>query len=589
MQMPNCFPPASLRIRIVLLVTVSVGLVVGGCLWAVVNTHRDSEEEFRQLIQEQISTSLREEWVRKTQAMSSTIAELLIQPVHTLDLFAINKIAESIERQDCVRYIFILDNADRVLGDGAPETDRLGHLMTGYPHTVSASIQIWKDKSAGNVLEVVTPIRLGDQAVGRVVVGFPTAEIETVTSNLYQELAIFSHDHSHHTVMEILISGSVIALIGILFAFFVVRRMTRPIRMLADETRKIRKGNFDVRIEPGGRDELGQLIQSFLRMAEEIRTREDALIRSNVILKEKKAAAEAANQAKSAFLANMSHELRTPLNHIIGFTELVVDDDDHPVAGHQAEFLGDVLVSGRHLLSLINDILDLSKIEAGGMELDRSDVNPRLLIESSVAMVAEKARRNSICIETRCDGIPETVAADERKIKQVMINLLANAVKFTPEQGVITVTARTIACRVRSGKRRDDPTGLQVIQAPDTTLSPCIGDDFVPKPCLAVSVSDTGIGIHPDDQSRIFEPFCQADNSSSRRFQGTGLGLTLSRQLIELHGGRLWVESDGEGYGSTFSFMIPIERIEERKSTPMAAGSESKIVGDLSSLPYPMM
>jgi PAS domain S-box-containing protein len=242
-------------------------------------------------------------------------------------------------------------------------------------------------------------------------------------------------------------------------------------------------------------------------------------------------AAEKANQAKSEFLANMSHELRTPLNHIIGFTELLSERHFGELNATQADYLGDILQSGEHLLSLINDILDLSKIEAGKLELQLTEFDPSCLLNNSIYMVTEKSLNHGIKISTQISNVPKTIQADERKIKQIVYNLLSNAVKFTPDGGEIVLSA---SCNA-------------VDRGPDD-----------PPADLVISVTDTGIGIKPDDLDRIFSPFEQAENALTRKYQGTGLGLALTKRFVTLHGGNIWVESEGEGRGSTFFVTIPI-------------------------------
>jgi signal transduction histidine kinase len=229
---------------------------------------------------------------------------------------------------------------------------------------------------------------------------------------------------------------------------------------------------------------------------------------------------EVASQHKSEFLANMSHELRTPLNAIIGFSEVLTDRMFGELNEKQDEYLKDIYASGTHLLSLINDILDLSKIEAGRMELELTDFDLPTAIDNALMLVRERAGRRSIALHTNIDDRLGQIQADERKVRQVVLNLLSNAIKFTPEGGRIDVGA-------------------------------------VPKDGIAeVSVSDTGIGIAPEDQERVFEEFRQV-GTAAKKIEGTGLGLTLSRKFVELHGGKIWVKSQ-EGIGSTFSFTIPV-------------------------------
>jgi len=228
---------------------------------------------------------------------------------------------------------------------------------------------------------------------------------------------------------------------------------------------------------------------------------------------------EIASRHKSEFLANMSHELRTPLNAIIGFSEVLAERMFGEINEKQAEYLADILESGRHLLSLINDILDLAKIEAGRMELDLGDFSLPSAIENTLTLVRERAHRRGITLERALDERIGTIRADERKVKQVLLNLLSNALKFTPEGGRISVHAN-----VRGGMSQ-------------------------------ISVTDTGVGIAPEDQAAVFEEFRQV-GTTAKKVEGTGLGLAISRKFIELHGGTIWVTSK-VGVGSTFAFTLP--------------------------------
>jgi signal transduction histidine kinase/putative methionine-R-sulfoxide reductase with GAF domain len=228
---------------------------------------------------------------------------------------------------------------------------------------------------------------------------------------------------------------------------------------------------------------------------------------------------ETASRHKSEFLANMSHELRTPLNAIIGFSEVLGERMFGEINDKQAEYVADILESGRHLLALINDILDLSKIEAGRMELEPSEFHLPTAIDNTLTLLRERAQRRGIALASDIDTQLGTVRADERKVKQVLLNLLSNALKFTPEGGRVDVRART-----RDGVRE-------------------------------ISVVDTGVGIAPEDLDAVFEEFRQV-GASKKKAEGTGLGLAISRKFIELHGGRLWVESE-PGRGATFTFTLP--------------------------------
>ena len=230
---------------------------------------------------------------------------------------------------------------------------------------------------------------------------------------------------------------------------------------------------------------------------------------------------EAANRHKSEFLANMSHELRTPLNAIIGFSEVLQEKLFGELNEKQAEYTDDILTSGRHLLSLINEILDLSKVEAGRMELELATFDLPLAIDNARTFVRERATKHGITLDVDVDDRLGDIVGDERKIKQILLNLLSNAVKFTPEGGRIGINARQTDGSVE------------------------------------ISVSDTGIGISPEDQPTVFEEFRQVGGDYAHKKEGTGLGLTLAKKFVELHGGRIWVESE-VGKGSRFIFTLPI-------------------------------
>jgi PAS domain S-box-containing protein len=279
---------------------------------------------------------------------------------------------------------------------------------------------------------------------------------------------------------------------------------------------------------------------------------------------------QGASRMKSAFLANMSHELRTPLNSIIGFSEVLRDGLVGDLTQAQRGFIGDIFSSGKHLLSLINDILDLSKVEAGKMVLDMEPVHVASLFVNSMWIIREKVAARRIRVEMIASDELGAIQADARKVKQIVYNLLSNAAKFTSEGGQVTLRARRVP-RADVGQLRGAWTGRS-FPVPDSEFR-----DF-----LEISVTDNGMGISPEGLLQLFEPFSQIDSGLSRKFEGTGLGLAMVKLLAEVHGGSVAVES-AAGEGSCFTVWLPFRAPEE----PVAKPAEPKFVFDAEAAAHP--
>ncbi len=279
-----------------------------------------------------------------------------------------------------------------------------------------------------------------------------------------------------------------------------------PLRKTQRRLAAIAAGDFSGQLEVPNRDEIGALAADVNRMSDELQRLYQEL--------------ETASRHKSDFLATMSHELRTPLNAIIGFSEVLREQMFGELNERQLAYVNDVLEAGRHLLSLINDVLDLAKIEAGKLELELTQVEISRLLESAVSINSERASRGSIKLALTTEPGEITVTADERRVRQIVFNLLSNAIKFTPAEGRVDLSARAHDGQVE------------------------------------IAVTDTGPGIPPEELETIFEEYEQTE--VGKQAEGTGLGLPLSRKLVELHGGRLWAESR-PGHGSTFRFTLPAE------------------------------
>jgi signal transduction histidine kinase len=294
-------------------------------------------------------------------------------------------------------------------------------------------------------------------------------------------------------------------LLALLLGYSISSSIIEPVRQMEARMGEIAVGNFSKRVDVPNRDELGVLAADLNRMSEQLGQAHREL--------------EAASQHKSEFLANMSHELRTPLNAIIGFSEVLKDGLFGELTPKQAEYIRDIHASGHHLLSLINDILDLSKVEAGRMELSVAKFDLPTTINDALAFVRERANRHSIALNVQVDTRLNSFAGDERRVKQILLNLLSNAVKFTPEGGSVFVAA--------------SPAGEGV----------------------QISVRDTGIGISKENQQLLFQAFQQVRSEDGAKREGTGLGLALAKRITEMHGGSIWVDSE-PGKGSTFTFTL---------------------------------
>ena len=340
-------------------------------------------------------------------------------------------------------------------------------------------------------------------------------------------------------------------LVGVLMAFVYYNYTLTPIQAMARAAARIAAGDLSARVKATSRDEIGVLATTFNHMAaslestyrdlaqlnigleEKVQERTEELRRQQAQLQEVNVQLEIADRHKSEFLANMSHELRTPLNAVIGFSEVLLDKMFGDLNAKQEEYLDDILSSGRYLLSLINDILDLSKVEAGRLEL--GTFNLRQLLEGSLVMVKERALAHGITLSLEIADDVDTLTGDERKVKQVLFNLLSNAVKFTPDRGKMSLAATKAGDMVQ------------------------------------VAVRDTGVGIPAADQQRIFEEFQQVGRGLAEKTEGAGLGLTLAKKFVELHGGTVWGEST-PGHGSTFTFTLPIVGAESH--APLQAVQE---------------
>ena len=318
------------------------------------------------------------------------------------------------------------------------------------------------------------------------------------------------------TTSKIVLVGAC-SLAALLLAIFATRLISRPIRQISEAAEKIGRGEFGARTGISTKDEIGSLANEVDKMADQLQSYTTSLEQK---VSEKTAQLELANRHKSEFLANMSHELRTPLNAVIGFSDVLKEQYFGELNAKQGEYVRDINESGQHLLSLINDILDLSKIEAGYMDLDLSRFSLPMAIDNAMVLVRERALRHQLQLSVDVAPDVTDVVADERKFKQILINLLTNAVKFSYPHGWVVVVVKR------------DTNGVMV------------------------TVKDSGMGVAAEDHAAIFQEFRQLKTGGSAKLEGTGLGLSLAKRMVELHGGRIWVESE-LGKGASFTFTLP--------------------------------
>ncbi len=395
---------------------------------------------------------------------------------------------------------------DRLQFVAKDEVELLGRIRTDYDQFI---------KVVTNVVDLIRGGRVAEAREVQLTQAGPLADrLERLTNELVNKaeadmVASVEANHEAYLASRWIVIGFAVASIALalVLGYAISWSLIGPVKRMEERLRNIASGDFSERVEVPNRDELGTLATNLNRMNNEL----GQLYRQ----------IEAASRHKSEFLANMSHELRTPLNAIIGFSEVLLERMFGELNPKQAEYLQDIYSSGRHLLSLINDILDLSKIEAGRMELELTRFHLPVALESALTLVRERATRHGITLNFAVDERLGEFVGDERKIKQILLNLLSNAVKFTPEGGQVSVKA-----------------------------VPADGS-------VEISVSDTGIGIAPEDQEAIFEEFRQVGSDYSHKREGTGLGLTLTKKFIEMHGGKIWVKSE-VGKGSTFIFTLPV-------------------------------
>jgi signal transduction histidine kinase/ActR/RegA family two-component response regulator len=459
------------------------------------------------------------------------------------DEAAAEELLRSLSRQPDIRVGMMVDPQGEILAAYPPIPDgdrqsineaagrRMLNLSDDFGSYHTARYRFVEDGS----LELIQPVIVADEVIG-------TVYLQASREGLHRKIA-----HYRWIVAAVVFMSLFSA---VLFAVLVQRRVSDSLLSLAEMARRIsHEDNYTLRMRGHAGGEVGVLFEAFNRMLDQIQHSKDAIARANDELEERvvrrteqlakaRDAAEAANHAKSEFLANMSHEIRTPLNAVLGFTELLRHESSNVTATDRKEYLDTIHTSGGHLLQLINDILDLSRVEAGYLEVELRECSPQSLLAEVVALLSVRAKERGLEVNYHWIGPrPESIETDEYRLRQLLMNLVGNAIKFT------------------STGRVDILAELERVESSEADNAATDGEFF-----LRVAVVDTGIGIDSERLGQVFEPFSQADTSITRRYGGTGLGLAISHRVAAALGGRLEVRSTKD-VGSTFTARVAARNV----------------------------
>ncbi|CBE69666.1 MAG: HAMP domain-containing protein [Candidatus Methylomirabilis oxygeniifera] len=524
---------------------------------------------------------LHSEFVKRGKALASNLAASGELGVFSEDERLLNAALRGITGEEDVAYVFIYNDAGkRLIGGGkaltqpglGPTTETLNHEIRAQMLTDhQPASRTVKETGAESFLEFYAPIVSAEvRLVEEQYFGMPRStpglseDRSRVIGIARVGLSMRNIDaHSAYLIKLWAILSVVFLAGGALAAYALSRRITQPITRLTESTARMAEGQIDQEISVDSLDELGTLATTYNKMAKALtytlderarvarelrdlnRSLEDRIRERTSQLEETNRDLSRASRHKSEFLANMSHELRTPLNAILGFTDLIIDGIYGQVPNELRESMEDIRINGRHLLRLINDVLDLSKIEAGQMRLNLGEYSLQSLIDSVISATRSLATEKRLELVARVEADLPPALGDSKRMTQVLMNLVGNAIKFTPGGGSVNVTAKSVSSSEFQVSSSQPETRNP---KPETPTSP----DFI-----EISVADTGIGIPAEELKSIFGEFRQVDSSITREYGGSGLGLSIAKRLVEMHRGSIWADSQ-VGRGSTFYVRIPL-------------------------------
>ncbi len=498
-----------LRGKILLLLAVMIIPIMGGLIYISVNT---------------LTTTIAED----AEERASLVAQFFSADTNSPDEITYEHFQSEIDKlndlnPDIHKISVYAPDGEEVIRIASTDKSQIGEVADPEditPLETNEATHAESVKDGRNVIEAIAPLTVGDE---------PAATI-----GIYMYLDARDELIRSQQIKFLLIGGLGIASLLVLLYLSLNYYLVKPVAKLARVTQTVSRGDFSQKVEINSHDEMGELGRSVNLMTESLAVQSEELegkmleleqVNQDLQSRERELQItnkklETANRLKSEFLATMSHELRTPLNSIIGFSELLEEGTYGNLNEKQGKCVGNIVVSSRHLLQLINDVLDLAKVESGTIEVHLEKLSLHSAMEMVRSVVEPLAAKKDITMDVEFRDDVEFVSADPARFKQILYNLLSNAIKFTPSGGRVTIE-----------------------------VAHENGD-------VEISVTDTGIGISEKDQERIFSEFLQVEGSYARKYEGTGLGLALTKKLVELHGGRIWVTSS-PGAGSRFTFSIP--------------------------------